>query len=201
MSKQENERRALLRACETLYGEISNGWSCYCLSKALNRAVQNHRFTSTPQLVRTTYCACMSEALLSLSKLTDTHKDALTIQRLINRTRQYLNRYAASQGVPALEAHARLLSDYDDLIKDVRQLRDKLIAHTDRGFAASPQSLEELNEIPMQPIGALYLEIQLTLNFVRENLDGVKYDFESIEKGIQQEMNRLQFPERFSKGE
>ena len=192
MSKQENEKRALLRACETLYGEIRNGWSCYCLSKALDQAVLNRRFTSTPQLVQTTYRACLNEALLSLSKLTDTHKDALTIQRLINRTRQYLNRYAASQGVPALEAHARLLFDYDELIKDVRQLRDKLIVHTDRGFAASPpQSLTELNEIPIQLIGALYLEIQLTLNFVRESLDAAPYDFESIESGIQKEIDSL----------
>jgi len=191
MSKRDRELHSLLTICDSLYREISNGWSCHCVARELNAAYFDSKINQAFYFFNIVYHACLSEAILSLAKLTDPHKDAITIYKVMNRAGQYLNRYVESSGIDGLEEHNNKIITYADLVEDIRTLRDKAIAHTDRDIITKPEHFNRMNEVRVLRVGEFYMELQCTLNFIREQLEGIQYDFNYMEIGVKHDIDIL----------
>jgi hypothetical protein len=83
----------------------------------------------------TTYDACVESALLAFARLTDAHKDSISVAYLLNCVQQSPSAFDPSERGTVIEGVARhraLLAEMQPLVEQVREYRDRTIAHLDK---------------------------------------------------------------------
>jgi hypothetical protein len=125
---------------EVLTPQLEEGWTCWCIAQALEtqQAQQQTNF-----FLASTQQTCYKAALLALAKLLDKHGEAMGLTYLLNLVENHpraLQRYTNANIQQVLSEQYTQLQSFENLAVQVKQLRDRRLAHFDRKHLNEPQT-------------------------------------------------------------
>jgi hypothetical protein len=128
------------KTLELLTPQLEEGWTCWCIAHALEtqQAQQQTNF-----LLATIQQTCYKAALLALAKLLDKHGEAMGLTYLLNLVENHpraLQRYTNTNIQQVLSEQYTQLQSFESLAVQVKQLRDRVLAHFDRKHLNEPQA-------------------------------------------------------------
>jgi hypothetical protein len=128
-------RGALRAIVGSLSEQLARGWACL----AAARQIQSERPGLLPgrsqAFLDTTYAACVESAILAFARLVLSHKDSISVTYLLNCVQQSPSAFPVSEReavARAVEQHRVLLNEMLPLVDQVKDYRDRAIAHLDK---------------------------------------------------------------------
>ena len=136
-------RRALQEIVGVLSDQLARGWASLEAARQIDAAHKGEcpgaPRASAPHGAHafwaTTYDACVESALLAFARLTIAHKDSISVTYLLNCVQQSPSAFDPSERGTVMEEAARhraLLEGLQPLVEQVREYRDRTIAHLDK---------------------------------------------------------------------
>ena len=178
---------------EHLYYELTRGYSYFQIAKNLIRAFDNHQLTGTFFFFESTYDACLRESILSISKLTVPHKESVNIAYLLNvalRNCRGFRRATSEKVKKTVAQHNKRLVELHDFIESVEGPRNHTIAHLDKNHINNPNVIIS-DQVNMTEVGQYFEELLQMVNTYKSYYDGSEYGLESIERGVQRDIDYL----------
>jgi hypothetical protein len=136
-------RRALQEIVGVLSDQLARGWASLEAARQIDAACEGER----PGVLRqsapcsahafwtTTYDACVESALLAFARLAIAHKDSISVSYLLNCVQQSPSAFPVAEREAVMEgvaAHRALVAEIEPLVAQVREYRDRTIAHLDK---------------------------------------------------------------------
>ena len=156
---QSNDRSQNIQGfLRVLYSELERGWRAFLVAKSVSQIRASNRVNSMHYFFSTVHNSCLSYAILALAKIFDKHKDAISIEYLLNYSEQnadafpYARREDVSKSVPEYRSN---LATVAPIIENIREQRGRIMAHLDKRlvkkpenvFAYPPLNLEEVESV------------------------------------------------------
>lgn len=101
--------------------------------------------------------ACCDSALLTLARLVDDHKDAVTVYTFRKFVENHPHLFRGERRDVLERAKRFPPSEHEDVIRKIRQLRDTRYAHNDKKFCTAEG--KEFDPVPVEILEGLYRSI------------------------------------------
>ena len=132
MSKSPRKLREIV---EYLSDQLTRGWAALWVAQQIDRARREGELGRAQAFFVTTYDACVESAILALARLTVTHKDSISVSYLLNCAQQSPSAFPVPEResvARAVEQHRATLNGMQPLVDQVKDYRDRAIAHLDK---------------------------------------------------------------------
>ena len=127
-----------------LASQLASGWAAFLVAKHIHEVRASKRIDCAHYFFSVVEEACLAYAILGLSKLLVRHDDSVTVEYLLN----------CSEGKPSIfpgvrreviadcvSRHRDMLQSMSSTIANVKEQRDRAIAHLDRSHVNKPSAV------------------------------------------------------------
>ena len=106
----------------------------------LIRQSSSNQFNTTPNFFKTASNATLREAILGITCLTDENQESINFKLLLDMLENHpqLLKQSPVEARTLVESNRLRLASLDSLLKDLRQVRDRELAHLDRKHLSEP---------------------------------------------------------------
>lgn len=167
---------------ELLHEEGYMGWTHFRIWQQIVGYLDNHQKIGkyAPIFFSSTIFAHSGMAVLHLTRLLDQHKDAISLEHLLKLAEEQKDHFAhatTEQVVEQVQKDRVILEDLCNRAKDIRAMRDKILAHLDKDRLRDPERIiARIKNINPQDIEDLYQ----TLSKIVNTYEGFLRDSETL---------------------
>jgi hypothetical protein len=192
-------RRALQEIVRSLCDQLTQGWAALLVAqqvggarqldeqRSLDEAQREGPAGGTRSFLTTAHDACVESAILAFARLTIAHKDSISVVYLLNCVQQSPSAFPVPQRDAVMEAvsrHRALLWELRPLIDQVRDYRDRTIAHLDKRYVNHRDAVHSYPPIDLGEVGRAFALLLEVLNAHRGFLGLPELDLGRLESGL-----------------
>ncbi|SRR5713101_6186507 len=131
---------------ELLHEEGYMGWTYFRIWQQIVGYLDTHQKIGkdAPIFFSSTIFAHSGMAVLHLTRLLDHHKDAISLEHLLKLAEEHKDHFAhatADQVMGQVRKDQTTLEDLRKRAKDIRTMRDKILAHLDKDRLKDPERI------------------------------------------------------------
>ena len=178
-------RRALQAIVGALSEQLARGWASLEAARRIDSACPVQAQDCARTLASTVYEACVESAILALARLVVTHKDSVNVTYLLNCVQQSPSAFPIPERdgmARTVERHRLLLDEMQPLVDQVKDYRDRTIAHLDKRVVNHWYAVHAHPPIELDQVERAFARIGALLNVYRAALD-----LPALERGRLQE--------------
>lgn len=167
-------RRALQAIVGALSEQLTRGWACLEAARRLDGARPAQAPDRARTLGSTAYDACVESAILALARLVVAHKDSLSVTYLLNCVQQSPSAFPIPERegmARAVERHRALLDEMQPLVEQVKDYRDRTIAHLDKKVVNHWYAVHAHPPLELDQVERAFARIGALLNVYCAGLD------------------------------
>ena len=190
MSKSRGALRAIVGS---LSEQLARGWACL----AAARQIQSERPGLLPgrsqAFLDTTYDACVESAILAFARLVLSHKDSISVTYLLNCAQQSPSAFPVSEReavARAVEQHRVLLNEMLPLVDQVKDYRDRTIAHLDKKVVNHRDAVHSYPPLELGEVERAFVALLDVLNAYRDALDLTELELAHLGSDLADELAR-----------
>jgi hypothetical protein len=148
--------------------QISWGWQAFLIAKYIHERRVNKRINCAYYFFNGTETSTIETAVLTLARLTipDRERKSITIDYLLNYVEQHSEVFPQIQGntmLAVIARHRSQLESLNSLIANIKEQRDRTIAHLDKLHITNPSAVYTHPPIDYQEVEKAF---SLLLNIV-----------------------------------
>jgi hypothetical protein len=166
-------RGALQAIVGSLSDQLARGWACLAAARQIACERPDQGAVRLQAFLDTTYDACVESAILALARLVVSHKDSISVTYLLNCVQQSPSAFPVSErGTMArtVEQHRALLNEMQPLVDQVKDYRDRTIAHLDKKVVNHRHTVHAHPPIGLDDVERAFTLLLQTLNAYRDAL-------------------------------
>ncbi len=177
-----------------LADQIARGWAAFLVAQHVHERRANKRINCAYYFFGAVEELSVETAILALSRLLIPRQDSITIQYLLNYAEQNPLSFNGTQRDIILKnvaEHREQLKSIEPLVVDVKEHRDKTIAHFDRLVINNPTALRThpLDDQQVEDAFALLLKmVQVYAGYLTPSED---IQMESLTSGVVEDVEYL----------
>ena len=164
MSKSDRQIRDIIGH---LAYQIAWGWQAFHIAKYVHERRANNRINCAHYFFNGVEASTIETAVLTLARLTIPHRDeSITINYLLNyveQNREAFPQIQESAVLAAIAHHLSQLESLNSLVANIKEQRDKTIAHLDKLHVTNPSAVYTHPPIDFQEVERAF---RLLLNIV-----------------------------------
>lgn len=147
--------------------QLGSGWEALQTAIYINAAETRKDINCAQGFFGTCKYACFEQAILSLARITDIHRDAIGMKYLLNFAEQNPSAFthiSQQELLQLIKQHRVALGKISQLLEDIKTQRDHTLAHLDKTLLEAPGSL--LAYLPLK-----YMDVENLFNLLFEILN------------------------------
>ena len=178
-----SKSRGALQAIEgSLSDQLTRGRACLAAARhiACESTGHSHAFQDT------TYEACVESALLAFARLVLSHKDSISVTYLLNCVQQSPSAFPVPEReavAHTVEQHRALLNEMQPLVDQVRDYRDRTIAHLDKRYVNHRDAVHAHPPVELDAVERAFALLLDLLNAYRGALGLPALELDRLESG------------------
>lgn len=191
MSKSPHKLREIV---QYLSDQLTRGWAALWVAQQIDGARQSGRLRNAHAFWGTTYEASVESAILALARLIVPHKDAISVEYLLNCVYQSPSAFPRPEREAVMRTvaqHRALLGAIGPLVDRVKNHRDRTIAHLDKRHVNQQDLLESQRPIDLDEIERAFGRILAVLNAYRVYLDQPSVQLADLRAGLSEDWTDL----------
>lgn len=160
--------------------QLAKGWQAYLVAKQVHERRANKRIASMVYFFNTVEFSCLETTVLTLSKLLVPHADSISIPYLLNFAEQNPSAFPKVQRkqlADLIYRHKEQLRLFEPLIDNLKQQRDRTIAHLDRLHVTNPSTITSVPPLNYLEVEKIFRDATQLLNKYAYYLDPPTYIF------------------------
>lgn len=177
-----------------LSDQLARGWLAFLISKHLYRAFQSQQITCARYLFITTYLSCTESAILALSRLTIPNGDSINIEYLLNISEKNSQAFPHAHKEEILKAvleHKQKLAAIGSLLANIKEQRDRTIAHLDKKYINNPAIITANPPIDMNEVEKVFQLILHIINRYKGYFESSELYLANFERNIEDDLGYL----------
>jgi hypothetical protein len=138
--------------------QLAKGWQTYLVAKQIYERRRNKRISSMVYFFNTVEISCLETTILTLSKLLVSQNASISIPYLLNFAEQNSSAFPKIQQeqlADLVNHHREELLLLEPLVSNLKQQRDRTIAHLDKLHVTNPSvitSVPPLNNLEVEKV-------------------------------------------------
>jgi hypothetical protein len=182
-------RRALQAIAGSLSDQLARGWACLAAARQIaaarqvDGARQDQDACREQAFLDTTYEACVESTILAFARLTIEHKDSISVAYLLNCVQQSPSAFPVPEREGVMRAVARhraLLAGIQPLVEQVKDYRDRAIAHLDKKAINHREAVHSHPPVELAEVERAFALLLEVLNAHRDALGQPKLSLSQI---------------------
>ena len=177
-----------------LSDQLARGWLVFLVAKYVYQTFHSSRITSARYFFTATYLSCMESAILALSRLAVPHSDSISIEYLLNCSEQSPRAFPRTQKEAVLSSvceHRQQLKTIDSLIANVKEQRNRTIAHLDRKYVNNPASIFSSPPLDMSGVERAFILLLRIINTYKRYLDSSELFLDNLAPNVREDLEYL----------
>ena len=175
--------------------QLANGWGAFLVARHIHEARASRQINCAHYFFSISEESCIESALLALSRVIVAHNDSINIQYLLSYVEQNHQAFPSVDEktlTDSVSRHIQELNNISSLIANIREQRNRTIAHLDRRHVTNPSSVYthpplDYREVE-QAFGLLLGIINTYSGYLRPS-EEIRLD--NIDAGIDEDSNYL----------
>jgi hypothetical protein len=137
-------KEKILGIIHYLASQISLGWNHLFVAKFIGEAYRDNKIMGGDTILKNAQLACEESSVLALGKVVDKHESSQSIYYLLNCLEEdpssypYVNK---SELLEQIKSHRKKLRKIDAILPNLKEKRDKVIAHLDKKLVNQPETV------------------------------------------------------------
>ena len=190
-------RRALQAIVGSLSEQLVRGWACLAAARQIDAARQKEQPERTRAFLDTTYAACVESAILAFARLAIAHKDSISVVYLLNCVQQSPSAFPVPEREAVMHTVARhraLLESLQPLVEQVRDYRDRTIAHLDKKVVNHRGTVHTHPPVELDELERAFVLLHELISAYRVVLGLSELELESLESDRTDELTWARQP-------
>jgi len=183
-------RGALRAIVGSLSDQLARGWASLAAARQIDGSRQGSQSCRERAFLDTTYDACVESAVLALARLLVPHKDSISVTYLLNCVQQSPSAFPVPERdavARAVEQHRALLKEMQPLVDQVKDYRDRTIAHLDKKVVNHRHAVHAHPPVELDDVERAFLLTLDVINAYRGYLDWPLLDIASLGPGLEED--------------
>lgn len=175
--------------------QLAKGWGAFLVAKRIHEIQASKRINCVHYFFGITEESCIESAILALSRVIVSHDDSINIQYLLNyaeQNHQIFSRAGRQEIMDRVQQHREQLNAISSLIANIKEQRDRTVAHLDRKHITNPSAVythPPLNYREVENTFGLLLSIINTYSGYMSPSEEIRLD--NIDSGVIEDLNYL----------
>jgi len=177
-------RGALRAIVGSLSDQLARGWASLAAARQIAGSRQGWEPCRERAFLDTTYDACVESAVLALARLVVSHKDSISVTYLLNCVQQSPSAFPVPERdavARTVEQHRALLNEMQPLVDQVKDYRDRTIAHLDKKVVNHRQAVHAHLPVELDDVERAFALLLDVLGFYRNALDLPALELDRLE--------------------
>lgn len=184
MSKSRGALRAIVGS---LSDQLARGWASLAAARQIDGERQGGEPGHSLAFLDTTYDACAESAILAFARLVIAHKDSISITYLLNCVQQSPSAFPVSERetvARTVERHRAVLDEMQPLVNQVKDYRDRAIAHLDKKVVNRRRAVHAHPPVELREVERAFVLLLQTLNAYRAALGLPQLELDRLESDL-----------------
>ncbi|MBN1318448.1 MAG: hypothetical protein JXA42_23410 [Anaerolineales bacterium] len=175
--------------------QLARGWTTFVVAKHVHEARSGKRINCAHYFFNTVEESCIESAILALSRVLIPHIDSINVQYLLNYSEQNHRVFPRADQqtiIDNVQRHRQQLASISSLIANIKEQRDRTVAHLDRKHVTNPSAVyayPPLNYLEIESVFSLLLCIINTYSGYLVPSEDIRLD--DIEPSVVDDMSCL----------
>jgi hypothetical protein len=147
--------------------QLARGWQAYIVAKHVHERRAKKRISSVVYFFDIVEMSCLESTVLTLSKLLVNRADSLTVPYLLNFAEQNPSAFPKAQEAllpDIISRHKEQLDSLEPLIANIKQQRDRTIAHLDKLHVSNPSSVTNVPPLDSYEVERVFKVVHDLIN-------------------------------------
>jgi hypothetical protein len=178
-----------------LFSQLSGGWAAFTLAKYVYEQWASGRIKSAPWFFTIVREESVEITVLAMSRLLLGHTSSISITYLLNYAEKNPGDFPGSRGNAISESvaqHRTILETISPIINNIKNQRDKTIAHLDRLHINNPAALYAYPPLDQKEVEDVFRQLLKILNVYAGYLSpSEELKLDSINLGLGEDLEYL----------
>lgn len=191
MQTSDQKAREILRQ---LSNQLARGLAALLVAKHINSAQSAGRLNCAHYFFTAIYESCIQHALLTLSKVAVCHPRSITIWHLLTFAESNYFVFAVDEltMLDRVALHKQRLRQMKPLVDNVKEQRDRILAHLDRSHVYNPSAVYTYPPLDYNEVESALRKLLCMVNVYYRCLSpSTEFRIDNIESGIADDFKYL----------
>ncbi|MBN1449746.1 MAG: hypothetical protein JW963_01930 [Anaerolineales bacterium] len=160
--------------------QLAKGWQTYLVAKHVHERRASKRISSMVYFFNTVEISCLETTILTLSKLLVSQAASISVPYLLNFVEQNPSAFPEIQRerlIDLVNRHREELRLLEPLVNNLRQQRDRTIAHLDKLHVTNPSVISSVPPLNYLEVEKVFRDLTALLNEYASHMEPSSYIF------------------------